>query len=447
MSFSPLRMDSILRETSRKSAIASLSSVTRSTSKTISLSRYFPVGTNYFYSYPAGQDSSFFNSVPPDQEELVAARGLVCAGPDVSVVVFASTVDPESIGMLRDEMRVPCVPDEHITCLSPSISAEVTGERRNELIRQSLIASMDPKSLVMAQPFLGQGINGIYSIDPSISMWLNSKENMPHYIPASYLPARYANFPNGKEFAQTSVVIPVPCVVKVASSSSGDGVRICRTADDLEAAKAEFAPIRTLIFAEEFIDVIRNFGIQFGIPCDPEQPVEIIGVSEQLTTKEGEFIGGIIDPQTVLRQVDGVNDLLLHVVLPAVRMMGWYGVGGFDVLVSSGGKFFLTDPNFRMTGMTAYLCAVRNGSIRERMMSFSGTFDGSRDAFRRDVLPLCIEQSPSQLLHVISLSMGGSTIRFNAAMTFVDDADMRCSARKLLALGIDSQALRQVTEI
>ena len=44
------------------------------------LSDYFPTGTCYFYGYPAGEDESFFNKVPVEIEELVAARANCCAG-------------------------------------------------------------------------------------------------------------------------------------------------------------------------------------------------------------------------------------------------------------------------------------------------------------------------------------------------------------------------------
>ncbi len=41
--------------------------------------------------------------------------------------------------------------------------------------------------------------------------------------------------------------------------------------------------------------MVHNYGIQFGIPCNPDRNIEIIGTSEQLTTPQGGFLGSIFN--------------------------------------------------------------------------------------------------------------------------------------------------------
>ena len=176
--------------------------------------------------------------------------------------------------------------------------------------------------------------------------------------------------------------------------------------------------------------------------------VEIIGVSEQLTTPEGEFIGGIIDPLRLFPEIDGINRLLLDRVLPTVREMGWYGIGGFDVLIDKDGKFYIEDPNFRMTGMTPYLCEARNGIIRKSMVSFIATFQGNKEEFQRNFVPLAREGDFAQMVHIIALTHHGDTFRMNAAMYFEQEEEksVQRNAQKLVGLGLKSKALRKLSE-
>src|SRR5689334_20798405 len=72
-----------------------------------SLSYYFPEGTQYFYGYPAGESGTFINLVPPEAEELVAARPLSCAGSNVTIVCFAATHDEAISVNVRKKLRLP----------------------------------------------------------------------------------------------------------------------------------------------------------------------------------------------------------------------------------------------------------------------------------------------------------------------------------------------------
>lgn len=410
----------------------------------VSLSRFFPAGTEYFYGYPSGEHSGFFNADPPYIEELDAARTLSCAGPWVIPITFASGVDPIAQETLREDIGAVTTCQKTFV-LPVRINETLRGPRRNRLIVHTLSGLLSPKKFLMAQPYMDTCLQTRFALAPSLTLWLNDKLNLPRYVPPAFLPQRFAEFGNGVCFASSPQPLPVPCVVKVSSSCGGHGVRICRTQEDLAGARTEFAKVKTTIIVEEQIEVMRNFGIQFGIPSDPTQDIELIGVNEQLTTPEGAFIGGLVDPGNLFARIDGINDLLLHHVLPAVREMGWYGIGGCDVLVDRQDRFFIVDPNFRMTDMTAFLCAARNKTIERCMASFVGTFHGDRTAFRQKFVPLT-KRGSAQRLHVVALTHHDGIFRMSAALLFdrEEEHDVPCLAGELLALGLQSRTLEKL---
>jgi|GEM_PF-903476 len=410
----------------------------------VSLSSFFPVGTQYFYGYPAGEHSGFYNAVPPYVEELVAARSLSCVGPWVTPVTYASGRDPLTQQILREDIGIERNCQEPLL-LPKNINEELTGAQRNRSIVHALSGLLSPKKFVMAQPYLDACLQTRFALPPSLTLWLNDKWNLPEYVPPAFLPERYGAYVSGAAFSTSTQALPVPCVVKISSSSSGDGVRICRSQKDLQLTRGEFAKVKTAIIVEEYIEAVRNFGLQFGIPSDPTQDIELIGVNEQLTTPEGAFIGGLVDPGNLFARIDGVNDLLLHHVLPTVREMGWFGIGGCDVLVDRRNRFFIVDPNFRMTGMTSFLCAARNGTVDKCMASFTGTFQGDRASFIKTFVPLT-KRGPAQRLHLIALTHHQGTFRMSAALLFnrAEEHDVPRMAGEFLALGLQSRALEKL---
>ena len=198
---------------------------------------------------------------------MIATRALVCAGADVKPIVFSSAIEPP-IRQIFNELGLELTQEENIIALPENITFEICGEERNQLVKAALRKAATPGRVIMAQPFLDPELRNLYQIPPELGAWLNDKENMPVYIPHNFLSERYACFSNGQKFASCKATFPIPCVVKVTSSCSGDGVRICKTMADLEQAKTEYAKILGAILVEEFIDADRNFGIQFGIPAN-----------------------------------------------------------------------------------------------------------------------------------------------------------------------------------
>lgn len=409
-----------------------------------SLSAYYPARTAYFYSFPSGEDSNFFNGVPPWKEEIVAARPMVCAGSNVGVVTFASSTNLEVRDLLEDHCGVPLIPKEHIITLPETINDHVYGRNRNSAVKSVLRRLLASHELIMAQPYLDRALEEHYQIPPALVIHLNDKINRASYIPKELLPAQYQLFNNGRDFAESVTIPPLPCVVKISSSSAGDGVRICRTEEDLRAAKAVFQKRNGAIFVEEFIPSVHNLCVQFGIPHDAAKPIEIIGYNEQLIDVQGEFLGGMVDPAQNALAITEISKTLSETILPAVRKLGWYGVGGIDVLVKSDGSFYFIDPNFRMTATFTYVYLMRHERIKRSVASFTGVFRGSREEFLSRVVPLAREGSPTQRMTVIALTKKDGMYRFNAGLFFNRHEEIRDRARELLRFGIRSTVLKKL---
>ncbi|MBI2426221.1 MAG: ATP-grasp domain-containing protein [Candidatus Kerfeldbacteria bacterium] len=413
----------------------------------LSLSRYLPSDTAYFYGFPSGEDSNFFNAVPAWIEELVAGRILTCAGPSVRAVEFAASMFPEIWNFLKNELGVSVIPREHTLTFPEEINADLSGSKRNTAIRSALQKMLETRSLVMAQPYLEPETENLYHIPPQLTNYLNDKMNLASYIPTQYLPKIERTYANGLEFSQDVYAFALPCVVKVSSSSSGDGVRICQTQQDLQDAKRDFQCIHGRILIEEFIPAPLNICVQFGIPWDAHMSIEVIGYHQQLTSTKGEFLGGIVRPSLPAPSFDQISSLLLNTILPRVREMGWYGVGGLDVLIARDGRFYFIDPNFRMNATTAYLFHVKNGKIRTPVLSFIGLYKGTFDEFRKVIAPIATEGSAQQRISIVSLTKNG-VFRFHAGLLFngENEQDLSESAKHLLDLGISSRALEKVCD-
>lgn len=414
------------------------------TKKRVSLSTYFPNGTKYFYGYPAGQASGFLNKVGPIVEELVAARSVSCAGHAVSVIKFAAT-SGELVGQdLLDKLGVPQLPNHQVTLLPREIDANLKGDERNEAIKKALLESVAPGSLVMAQPYTDEKMKNLYKISPELCTWVNDKNNMEKYISDYLLPKRFGLFSSGDEFIANHHKMPLPCVVKVSSSSAGDGVHICQTKQDMQKAVKELNHITGTILVEQFIKAKKNFGLHFGIPFDKRKPIDLIGVNEQLTTSEGEFIGGIIKESGLPPELLPIEQYLLTEILPAVREKGWYGIGCFDVLCDERNRLYIIDSNFRITGMSAYHLLISNGTIKSPLMSFSAEFTGSREEFEQSLIPYAGVGEPLKMVQLIALTNYGKHWNFNGSLFFSSEEELKQRAQTLIDLGVKSQALSQL---
>lgn len=412
------------------------------TEKYLSLSTYYPKSTQYFYGYPAGDDSGFLNNVPPEIEELVSMRAICCAGPGVSVISYSATSAPDIDGSLLRRLNLPGIALKQLVRLPSAITPDLQGQARNKAIKRALKKVTKEHCLVMAQPYMSRRLADAYQIPPAITVWINDKNNLQKIISKAYAPKRLATFMDGESFHENYRSVKLPAVVKVASSSSGDGVHICRSRTDLDKAAACLKGLHTPILVEQYIEVARNYGLHFGIPHNPGRPIDIIGVNEQLTSEAGEFEGGIIRSTGIPAELKEVKHYLEYVCLPKVRKMGWYGIGCFDILVDTEGRCYIVDSNFRMTGMTAYHFMVANGRMDVPLIGFSGSYKGTRRQFEKAMTPFTAPGPDGRrILQIIALNHHGDTWRFNAALMFKDDEEFAARRGMILDAGLESELL------
>ncbi len=412
---------------------------------TYSLSRYYAKGTTYFYGFPAGEHSNFFNLVSPWKEELVAARPLVCAGDDLKVVTFATSVDPEIWEMMTENLQIPLIDKNKILAFPAEINPDLHQEKRNEAIRKALLEMVKTGKFVMAQPYMNGGLDSQYLIDSETAIRLNDKINRYLYTPEKYLPEKYQLFSSGIEFAKDKTIPPLPCVVKVSSSSAGDGVRICHTKEDFEKAKKDFAKLKVKVLTEEYIKSVYNFGIQFGISADGKK-MEIIGHNEQFIDKQGGYLGGVVNPSKKIPVIKKIYRVLEEEILPNVKKLGWFGVGGMDILVDKKENIFIIDPNFRMTASTSYLMMSKNTKDKCPLISFVGEFKGTKKDFLKKIAPLANNNCNNPLLKIIALTKKPHSYGMNAGILFENYKELQKTAKHLKQLGIEGGALNRIVD-
>ena len=141
-----------------------------------------------------------------------------------------------------------------------------------------------------------------------------------------------------------------------------------------------------------------------------------------------------------IKKIEKIKRFIVKEILPKIRAMGWYGVGGLDVLLTATGKFYIIDSNFRTTGMTAYIFLTRNKLITKSMVSFTAIWRGSQAEFEKNVLS--INKGEDKKLVIVSLSKKGSEYRFNGALLFEDKEEVPKLAVDLIARGIKSEILQ-----
>ena len=410
----------------------------------LSLSNYFPAGTHYFYAYPAGEASGFLNKVSPRAEELVAARTLSCAGSNIIAVKFAATHNSVLGEDIINALAIPQLPPHQLVVLPQEIDASLAGEARNSAIKAELEYRITPGNLIMAQPYTDTHLADLFQIPTHLSSWINDKNNMKQYIDEKFMPKKQGIYLNGQQLAEHAQEIKLPCVVKVSSSSSGDGVYLCRSKRDLSLAMQELRKVTSTIFVEQLIEATHNYGIHFGIPFDKKLPIDLIGINQQLTTPDGEFVGGIIDSLSLPKPLRPLERYLLDDVLPKVRAMGWYGIGCFDVLCDEQDNFYLIDCNFRITGMSAYHFLISKSVLQTPILSFSGEFVGSRHMLEQNLFPYAHKDSSNKWVQIIALTHYDGLWSFNGSLLFSNNDELEKRAHTLLQLGIKSQALSYI---
>lgn len=403
------------------------------------LSEVLPRGQVYFYGFPVGQDSGFLNACPPALEELVAMRPAVCAGPDISVVVFSSTTEAPVLHLLRDVLGVPLAPAERLLTLPPWLDDGWTGSARDTAICHALQTLTAPGQLLMAQPYPDEALAPRLAIPPRLTIDLNRKDTLTALLPEAFQIPTRAYLDHGAALAALDPrSLPLPCVVKVCHSSAGDGVFICRSLEALERAQQRLAGWPAPILVQDLISKVDELDVKFAVFPDPVRPPALLGASHEQTGPGGHYLGGII-PATSSPLEAVIFEVLQATVLPALQARGWYGVGGVDVLIDASGAFYFSDFNCRMTACMAQTFQKNAGLAADRsLLVFNGRVEGSLETFQRRLAPLARHGHPGQLLNVVALASSRGSLGVHGGVLFDQPETLQDNIRTLERLGVTS---------
>ncbi|MFI7123130.1 hypothetical protein [Amycolatopsis sp. NPDC049868] len=192
-------------------------------------------------------------------------------------------------------------------------------------------------------------------LSPSLMSFLNNKSNLPVLADESYIPERILL--TAQESVNWLARNPGPWVLKAAtdySNGGGYGVAFCW---DQKAGMA--TDVLDLIKSCDLLVIERKLAIKtnwcFHFSVDSKVKVSLIGVTEQVVTPGGRFLGGWLG--------EAVPKPPLDLVVACTRLveraagMGFRGCCGVDAALLCSGETKIFDLNFRINGTTPALLA------------------------------------------------------------------------------------------
>ena len=137
-----------------------------------------------------------------------------------------------------------------------------------------------------------------------------------------------------------------------------------------------------------------------------------------------------------------VYQVLSDPVLSRIRSLGWYGIGGVDVLLDQRDRFYVIDGNFRVTAATTFSLYLKNEGITSPLISFTGIFPGSLAQFKQTIVPLARPGKQRELL-ITSLTRSRQEVRFNAGVFFASEVELAERLERLKKLGVKAAILEK----
>lgn len=252
-----------------------------------------------------------------------------------------------------------------------------------------------------------------YWIKPELVAFLNNKANLDKIVPPGYVPKR-ATIPSSEIKDVTYKVMKLPLVIKAATNQStgaGYDVKICRNLQDINQAYNFFSICETVV-VEELINIHKIYNTQFARTIDGQ--IIYLGTSEQISTSSGSYLGNWIisnnDPPK------SVVELGRSIIEYACRL-GFFGIGGFDIVLSDDNRVLAIDLNFRLNGSTPALL-LRDSIMRNNDASvlLFRTWRANIEWTR--FLSICREFIESKYLIPISIYNPLSSLYSNSDLLF-----------------------------
>ncbi|MBD1909814.1 MULTISPECIES: ATP-grasp domain-containing protein [unclassified Leptolyngbya] len=181
-----------------------------------------------------------------------------------------------------------------------------------------------------------------------------------------------------------------PYLIKTSHGLSGEGTYIIRNSSDLNYCLEELRKylhinlLETIIVSEFVKHEVNNYCVQFYV--NKQGAITLIGVTQQLVSPEGNYLGGVID------YTDDLGKFLdmIKSVGQYAHQQGYFGVIGFDVLEDRDGQLYTIDANFRINGSTP-LCLQRHQlmSLDKAIAKYSSDYrmEGTLDSILTTLRP------------------------------------------------------------
>ena len=381
-------------------------------------------------------EDGFYNGGPDETDHLCGALVLPLTRGGVWVTCDERATHPGVRAVLARSGTALGPPDQTIPT-PPALRDLGDADYANALIAH-LGQIAPPGTLVMCQPYQDPRLAPCFRLSPALSAALNDKARFFERVPAAAPPPRLVQVPDGD--ALRAVPWPgEPCVVKLAGSCAGQGVWPCADADAWARAVDAVAGAAQPVLVERWIQADHNLDLEFLIPADPEAAPVVLGAVLQVVDAHQKLIGGVIHPPDPCPHLPALEAWLHAEIFPALRALGWHGLGGLDVLVERGGRAHVIDPNLRPTDFTAPLVAAQDlpPGTSALILPYA-RYPGPLDAFEREVL---IAAPPTQRLRLQGILDHGDRLLFSGILPFDSAEALRDGAGWLVARGVSARAL------
>ncbi|MCA0757190.1 ATP-grasp domain-containing protein [Paenibacillus sp. N4] len=190
-----------------------------------------------------------------------------------------------------------------------------------------------------------------YWIAPELIAYLNNKGNLKDLVPKQNLARRkvlsISDFAQEKNFP-----FGLPFVAKAATDEpQGGGIEvvICKNNADLQYAKQLFNSCNFVVM-EEQIPILRNYCVQFVQTYKGD--FIYLGAAEQIIN-EGKYTGNWVTQED--NQLPEKVIQLGEQIMEKAVSLGYYGIAGFDIVISEDNRIIAIDLNFRMNASTVAL--------------------------------------------------------------------------------------------
>ncbi len=184
----------------------------------------------------------------------------------------------------------------------------------------------------------------------SLVVQLNNKAHLGELVPVEYTPSRRVCERSG--LAGALAAAPLPVVLKAATdvcTGGGGDVRLCRTREDVAAARDAFAECSRIVVVE-LLDLRRSVCLNYAVLADGS--VTYLGGAEQICSEAGLYLGNWVDRESAVpASVIGMGAS----VAASGAKRGYRGIVGVDVAILADGRAVAFDLNFRTNGSTGML--------------------------------------------------------------------------------------------